>query len=107
MGQPLLVLGSSVWFVRCLSWLRGGCQVVDCEVVVRWLFWSPSIVMNRVDPLQARRRWQLMLKCVPDARNLGFAERLEHLVDKYVPALKQQQQQQDAEDGELEEEEEE
>lgn len=46
-----------------------------------------------------------MLKCVPDARNLGFAEKLEYLVDKYAPALKQQQQQQEGEEGEQAEEE--
>jgi transposase-like protein len=38
---------------------------------------------------QARRRWRLMIKAVPDCREKEFGELLESLVDKYMPHLRQ------------------
>jgi hypothetical protein len=37
---------------------------------------------------QARRRWRLMLKCVPDAANKEFLDVVKYLVETFVPALK-------------------
>ncbi len=38
---------------------------------------------------QCKRRWRLMLKCVPDHRNMEFDAVLMYLVDKYAPKLRQ------------------
>lgn len=38
--------------------------------------------------LQAKRRWLLMLRHVPCHHNLTFVEKLEYLVDKFLPELK-------------------
>jgi hypothetical protein len=35
-----------------------------------------------------RRRWRLMLKCVPDGPEKGFDECVDFLVEKYTPDLK-------------------
>ena len=39
---------------------------------------------------QARRRWRLMVKMVPDARDRELPALLEYIVDKYAPAIRQQ-----------------
>ncbi|GAX76397.1 hypothetical protein CEUSTIGMA_g3842.t1 [Chlamydomonas eustigma] len=61
-----------------------------------------SLVDGRSEQ-QAKRRWLLMCKSIPDARNLSFQEILEMLVDKHMPQLKQKedktQEQEHAEDG--------
>lgn len=48
---------------------------------------------RRADRLQARRRWRLMLKVVPDHRDREFEELVEVLVDRYLPQLKERRRQ--------------
>ncbi len=45
-------------------------------------------LVKRRTAQQARRRWRLMLKCVPDRYERSFAEVVEYLVDTYVPELR-------------------
>eukprot|EP00887_Chlorella_sp_A99_P005250 scaffold1.g5250.t1 len=52
------------------------------------LDWS-QLVKGR-GPQQARRRWRLMVKVVPDHRDMEFAGLVDALVDRYLPKLKQQ-----------------
>ncbi|KAL4437042.1 hypothetical protein ABPG75_004181 [Micractinium tetrahymenae] len=49
---------------------------------------------------QAKRRWRLMVKSVPDNRDLEFGELVEALVDRHLPQLKEQQAQQAAQQAE-------
>jgi hypothetical protein len=39
--------------------------------------------------LQARRRWRLMLKVLPDHKDHEFPDLVGQLVDKYLPALRE------------------
>ncbi|EFN59006.1 hypothetical protein CHLNCDRAFT_49822 [Chlorella variabilis] len=55
------------------------------------LDWS-SLVRGRT-AAQARRRWRLMLKVVPDHRDREFEELVEVLVDRYLPQLKERRRQ--------------
>lgn len=38
---------------------------------------------------QAKRRWALMIKRVPDYQELGFNEQVTYLVDTFLPGLKE------------------
>ena len=48
--------------------------------------WS-SLVPGRTAQ-QAKRRWRLMVKRVPDSADIEFAEQLDYLVDNFTPDLK-------------------
>lgn len=50
---------------------------------------------------QAKRRWRLMVKSIPDSRDLEFGELVEALVDRHLPQLREQaaQQQQEVQPG--------
>lgn len=37
-----------------------------------------------------KRRWRLMLKQVPNARNKSFIETLDYIVDNFAPKLRRQ-----------------
>ncbi len=62
-------------------WTGGASEEWD----VQW----GGLVEGRTEA-QARRRWSLMIKRVPNARNMGFSERLEFLVDHFMPSLKEE-----------------
>jgi hypothetical protein len=47
----------------------------------------PVCVFASASALQTRRRWRLMLKVVPDHRDLEFREAVLQLVQKYTPQL--------------------
>ncbi len=52
---------------------------------------------------QCLRRWRLMLKCVPNYRQMEMAELVDYMVDHYCPRLRQEQQrEQEEEEGEEE-----
>lgn len=72
----------------------------SCNYQVPW----KDAVAGR-DEAQIKRRWHLMKKCCPGAWNKGYEAVLEHLVDKYVPGIKQQAGQEAGEGEEGEEEE--
>lgn len=49
--------------------------------------WS-ALVPGRTSAV-TKRRWRLMLKCVPDGADRDFADCIDYLVDAYTPDLKQ------------------
>ncbi|PRW58651.1 myb family transcription factor family [Chlorella sorokiniana] len=72
------------------------------------LDWA-SLVQDRT-AAQCRRRWRLMLKVLPDHRDMDFDQQVEELVDRYMPQLKggpapeQQAEQQEQEQQEQQQE---
>lgn len=60
-------------------WSLWGCA----EYEVPW----GEVVKGRT-AAQARRRWRLMCKAVPDVRDMEFPDVVDWLVDKYLPHLK-------------------
>ena len=59
------------------------CHVVQ-EFEVPWT----ELVAQR-SGVHAKRRWNLMVKHVPDCREKSFAQCLDYLVDTYAPKLRQ------------------
>lgn len=55
----------------------------------RQMFLAPwdDVVKGRTAQ-QARRRWNLMVKRVPDAYEKSFSEQLDYLVDTFAPGLR-------------------
>ena len=61
--------------------LKGG---YSTEWQVDW-----STLIPQRTATAARRRWQLMLKSVPDHQEKGFADIVDELVTMHLPVLKQ------------------
>ncbi|KAL4432464.1 hypothetical protein ABPG77_001763 [Micractinium sp. CCAP 211/92] len=87
---------------------RGEWGSGDDRRLLRALFLSGAVHDYEVDwnqvvrgrtAQQAKRRWRLMVKSIPDSRDLEFGELVEALVDRHLPQLREQQQQQQQQQG--------